>query len=562
MDPEIYLLRVNQPLRRHQIEEVAQRAEPEAQQTRQARSVILQPAVMMILLIAGLMLGAVSFWKLNAYREGVIVDSFVVSAEQPTSVVAILPENVDRAPVVLLVHMYSGSKEMMQGIAFALAKLGIACYLLDLPGHGVSPTRFEFGQMESRLATIRAVYDYLLEEKVLDGRVAVVGHSMGGALTGQLAVTETEIDGAVSISGVSFPGISENRPKNYLILAGEYDPPGIAKWARQAFREVGGEELSQVDTLRGSFRDRSARKLVVVPHTDHVMMVFHPTVIREIENWLARVFALETPTSGYEMRGWWLLLAHVALVMLFFPLVSFVSKWVLVQKTEAARFNSDAPPPSLVRIALAFILGVLSSLVVLSVGGPFQVIRLATADYLVTFLALVGVTAYPFVAKGKRISLFSSGSFALREICVGVVAFLYLYVTLSHLGSREYFYYTLRLASLSRMLVVLPLLFVFFIVEEQAVRSLQQARGLRLALVVSLGIDLLLVFVLSIAYQGLHLPNAPSFVMIASPYIVILFVIMKLFSGYLFQLTRNVLTTALFQMLLVAWLFAVVFPRT
>jgi pimeloyl-ACP methyl ester carboxylesterase len=544
------------------VEVVVRKPSPVGQQVEQARRAIHWP-ILVALLVVGLVLAVVSFWKLASYRRGVVVTSFVVAVDQPASVVAILPENVDQTPVVLLVHMYSGSKEMMQGIAFALARMGIACYLLDLPGHGASPATFEFGQMENRLAMVRAVYHHLFEEgDIPEGRVAVVGHSMGGRLTGQLALAEAEVDGAVSISGVPFPGISRYSPVNYLILAGGYDLPGVLDWAKHAFQQVGGEEFGKVGTLQGSFRDRTANKLMIISHTDHVLMVFHPVVIREIENWLASVFGLETPISGYEMRIWWLVLIHAALAILFFPLVTLASKWLLDQKTVPARASGDMPPRGFVRVALAFTLGILLSLAVLSVWGPLRFIRLATADYLVSFLALLGLSVYPLVSTSKGQFRVPGDGSLIRRLGVVIFAFLYFYLTLGYLGSCEYFHFFLGPASLSRMLVILPALFVFFFTEEQVVRPLQQVRGVPMALMMSLGINLLLVFVLGMGYQGLHLPHVPSFVMIASPYLAILFVMAALFSSYLFQLTQSVLVTVLFQSSLFAWIFAVVFPRT
>ncbi len=67
---------------------------------------------------------------------------FVADDAYRTPALALLPHGWKRGPSVILVHGYSGSKEMMQPMARALARAGLAVYCPDLPGSGDSRARF------------------------------------------------------------------------------------------------------------------------------------------------------------------------------------------------------------------------------------------------------------------------------------------------------------------------------------------------------------------------------------------------------------------------------------
>jgi carboxylesterase len=87
----------------------------------------------------------------------------------------------------------------MRGVADALAEAGFAVSLPRLPGHGTAiedmvPTRFSdwLAEAERALAELQA--------RVGDSKVAVVGLSMGGALTLALAEAHPELAGIVCIN--------------------------------------------------------------------------------------------------------------------------------------------------------------------------------------------------------------------------------------------------------------------------------------------------------------------------------------------------------------------------
>ncbi|HLT16278.1 MAG TPA: alpha/beta fold hydrolase [Acidimicrobiales bacterium] len=99
----------------------------------------------------------------------------------------------------LVLHGFTGSPVSMRPVGEALAAAGLAVELPRLPGHGTDvadliPTTFDdwLAEAERALGALRA--------RVPDGRIVVVGLSMGGALTVALAERHDDLAGIVAIN--------------------------------------------------------------------------------------------------------------------------------------------------------------------------------------------------------------------------------------------------------------------------------------------------------------------------------------------------------------------------
>jgi carboxylesterase len=99
----------------------------------------------------------------------------------------------------LVLHGYTGSPVSMRPLAEALADAGFAVEMPRLPGHGTHPEDLArttwhdwLAEAERRLAVLQA--------RTPDGRVVVVGLSMGGALTLALVEAHPELAGIVPIN--------------------------------------------------------------------------------------------------------------------------------------------------------------------------------------------------------------------------------------------------------------------------------------------------------------------------------------------------------------------------
>lgn len=121
------------------------------------------------------------------------------------------PDSIAGGPDgALVLHGFTGNPVSMRGIADALAGAGFAVELPLLPGHGTSvddmlvTTWADWsGAAEQALADLQA--------RTPDGKVVVVGLSMGGALACWLAANHPEIAGIVAINAVvsAPPGLGD-----------------------------------------------------------------------------------------------------------------------------------------------------------------------------------------------------------------------------------------------------------------------------------------------------------------------------------------------------------------
>ncbi|WP_375767245.1 alpha/beta fold hydrolase [Archangium gephyra] len=100
-----------------------------------------------------------------------------------------------KGPPVLLVHGLGGTANGFARIFFGLAKRFERVLAVDLPGHGFSP-EYCLGP-----TCVRGQYNMLVEycRKVVGGPSFVVGNSLGGALSVQLAAEHPELVKALGL---------------------------------------------------------------------------------------------------------------------------------------------------------------------------------------------------------------------------------------------------------------------------------------------------------------------------------------------------------------------------
>ena len=148
-----------------------------------------------------------------AVPEGVREEAILVSAHPdfPLSGVLTLPENAKQPPVVVLVHGSGPSdrdetiyeNKPFRDIAWGLARSGIASIRYDkryyaYPQAAASPVTIEAEVLEDLEAALAlAENDPRLDRE----RVFVLGHSLGGMLTPDIAAAHPELAGIISMAG-------------------------------------------------------------------------------------------------------------------------------------------------------------------------------------------------------------------------------------------------------------------------------------------------------------------------------------------------------------------------
>lgn len=118
-----------------------------------------------------------------------------------------------RGPAVILVHGLGGFAESWRHNVAALARTSTV-YAMDLPGFGRSskpPARYRLGD------AVRALHGFVQAMGL--GRVAIVGHSMGGAVGLTYALTHPARVERLALVGALVPGSTYRPSTPYRIAA-------------------------------------------------------------------------------------------------------------------------------------------------------------------------------------------------------------------------------------------------------------------------------------------------------------------------------------------------------
>lgn len=312
---------------------------------------------------------------LERAREGVeIRDDFV-----GTTPVTVMQEPGAEGPVVVIVHGFAGSRQMMSAWSLSFARAGYVVVALDLEGHGRNPVPMSGdvtsldGTTRILLEEIARVVEWSLALPGVDGRVALVGHSMSSDLVVRAGIADSRVGSVVGISVFS-QAVTAEEPVNLLILNGAWEGALRAEAVR-VMAELGAVEGETVGTPGDGF----ARRAVAVPLAEHVSVLFAVGGLQEAVDWVGATFdpAYERGNSRVARLGFALALMLAGAVMLARPLARILPE-------------GDAPDGVPKRVFWALVLG--STIVVPPVAVMIEVgaLPVLVADYLAVHLGLYG----------------------------------------------------------------------------------------------------------------------------------------------------------------------------
>lgn len=358
----------------------------------------------------------VSVWQLEAERSGILIEPLPGTGTTPATVYR-LPD-AEPAPVVLVSHGFAGSRPLMQATSLTLARAGYAAVAFDYEGHGRNPVPMS-GDLDSPegtalllMAETGRVLDAALAQPWADGRVAIMGHSMGSYIAVRQARVDDRLAATVAVS-MSDDDITESEPPNLLAIQGAWEgrliPDARAALARADPEAEFGETVGDPATGTG-------RRAVLAPNVEHVGVIWSPLMLREARDWLDATFGRQS-TGPVANMGGWIALLLTAIVALGWPLAR------LREKTHEARPD---PLPRRRFLAVALV----PAVVVPVVLAPFdtRIFPVLVADYLILHFALYGALAlgllwwwgevrWPGGEEARRI-LILAGLVAFYGICV------------------------------------------------------------------------------------------------------------------------------------------------
>ena len=286
-------------------------------------------AVAVTTLVSGLYL-------FEAAKDGVhTVERFVGS----TPITVYSAEDPD-GPLAIIAHGFSGSRAMMQVLAFTLAQAGYHVAALDFPGHGDHLGRLSSNftlldaatrQLEN---TISAVIDAELARAGRQAPVALIGHSMSTDVIVRLAARDPRVGPLVAISMYS-DAITATSPRQMLAVSGEFEV-GLRNAALEAARLV--DMRASEDEIVESADGRVRRGALVAPGVEHVGVLYSSITYDATVDWLDAAYGRpgvdgRTPIS----LGWPILLTLAGGFALFWP----ISR--LLGPSAAAATRSSTP---------------------------------------------------------------------------------------------------------------------------------------------------------------------------------------------------------------------------
>ncbi len=319
-----------------------------------------------------------SVWQISAAQRG--LDVITLSATDPPATI-IKPADTSAVPrpTVLIAHGFAGSSVLMRGFALTLAHAGYTTISWDFRGHGRNPTPLELSSDANQL--LQDAENALTEAEasglVDTQHLAILGHSMGSGVALAYGNSHADTSATIAIS----PGggtVTTTLPRNLLLMAGSLEAQ-FASNAERLFSLAGG--------YNNNFSTGAARQLVIVPHVEHISILFSPTAQKTARDWLDETFGVQPGASDYTDRR-----------ILWFVLGIFGSILVANAGLQVLPSSSQAPGderPFWLRSVALPAGGLLTSILLWSVGllgiDLSRLLGLLVGGYILVWFGIAGL---------------------------------------------------------------------------------------------------------------------------------------------------------------------------
>lgn len=354
---------------------------------------------------------ALSILRLEAARDGL---------EQITLDVGGTPATVWRmpgagpAPAVVIAHGFAGSRQLMEGFAVTLARAGYVAVAYDLAGHGRNPVPMSGdvtvieGTTTVLMDELARVADAALALPGVDGRLALVGHSMASDIVVRQSIRDPRVGAVVAVSMFS-AALTPETPRNLLVAAGEWEG-FLSAEALAAVRLA--DPAAGFGRTVGDPAAGTGRRAVQAPNVEHVGVLYSATTLAETRAWLDAAFGRDG-AGGVAMRGGWIvLLMGAVMVVGWIGFGAMVPQGPLPQpvgRLSAQRFAG-------LLAAAGFVVPVALR------GVEVEFLPVLVADYLMLHLALYG---FVVVAGTWRLGLWRMAWPSLEGLRVMVLVALF-----------------------------------------------------------------------------------------------------------------------------------------
>jgi pimeloyl-ACP methyl ester carboxylesterase len=578
---------------------------------------ITMASVARLLVAAGVLMVALSVASLSASRGDVRSEIIALGPEGKTPALHLFPvpaAGADGAATaasgtVIVVHGFAGSKEFMRSIDYTLARAGFEVYGVDLPGHGQSTLRLEPKRLIPWFTEL--LQDMLVDGRLENGRIYLVGHSLGTLVVtkGALENAEAGIRGLVALSPI-FADITPQAPANYLALVGESELPGVRAAALKALAVGAGIADPKFETIYGDFAAGTARAGAVIRGASHITIPDAPEAIGSAVKWLMAAAGNPSETlprieRERTERGFGL----VGALSLFLGLFYFGAGLSGLmghapRRPEAERVLEDARvaagltprpvvvvsmagkasivgetslPDSVIRAkqtatrlftgtrAIPIIYAGAAGLATLVTGflGGFSFIGQTGTDYLTVYFLVFAAVAGPLLWFGSRF-LKTQPLLEVRlrvaptvAVALGFGLFLAAFFGLGLLATYAWTAFLPPVARWGHILLVTLFVLPFAVIDEIVRSTTHDRTGFSWGLLVTVIGKLVIVVSW---YAGLILPVKPQALILVAPILAGVLIIMDVLLSLVYNEHGDWLGLAVFKALVIAWLATAVFP--
>lgn len=290
-----------------------------------------------------------------------------------------LPKNLKDGTLVVLIHGFGGSSEMMNMIGSALADNGVFAIAYDVPGHGKSLGSL-YENISEAYGDFLKVVDKAKEFGAKASSIEVVGHSMGAGYAQVLAKNDSRIKCIILLG--AYPNsqvLSKGDKINLLVLNGEKDELVNIGRCLKSFENVTGLENVVVGRMYGSFVEGDAREFYVSGLNDHLTILYSSESVEKVVDWTTKFYGIEHEKFFALPR----LAAYILASILIFIILLLASKIISSKLSETCNIEKRVEgKPMLIYLVTTFLV---SSFAVLIQTIFYQILPLFILDFVLAF---------------------------------------------------------------------------------------------------------------------------------------------------------------------------------
>jgi cephalosporin-C deacetylase-like acetyl esterase len=294
----------------------------------------------------------------------------------------ILPQGhtgTDRAPLIVLMHGFTVSKEFFYLIGAELARHGYVCFSFNARGHQTSGNESSLAFYE--IADFQTAITYMLSKSTTYGintsQVGIIGHSHGAMCATIVGAIDPRVNATIPIStganlsnvinkflGIGIPSVYDavrnimnfgldftdpteadlrstinyvnaSYPSNLLLINGDLDEAFSIQENKELLAKAVWNDsgrAAEIEPGRLYTNSSGLRRLVVEHNVDHLMEAFMPETLNETVAWMDLTFygglrsPVNTTTILYMFSG--IMLTLLGALTGFLALTAALTGWL------------------------------------------------------------------------------------------------------------------------------------------------------------------------------------------------------------------------------------------